>query len=220
MDIPEWIKENTHMRRALLALLFLVPALVPAAALAQPGRVELTPFAGYRADATVDSSSDLGFNRDVTFEGSSFFGVAVDIPISTAWQIEVLANRQKTSLHVDAGLLSPSQRLGDLTLDFYQAGFLYQWGRGQVNPYVVGTAGVARLDPDFPELEAKDYFAGALGGGVKIFMTPNVGFRFDARGYWTNLRTHYNDRFHHDDRYDSNGDLVQAEGSVGLMIAF
>ena len=207
------------MRRALLALLFFVP-MISGVAFAQPLRVELTPFAGYRADATVDSSSDLGFNRDVTFEGSSFFGVAVDIPISPSWQVEVLANRQRTSLHVDAGLLSPSQRLGDLDLDYYQAGFLYQWGRGQVNPYVVATAGVARLDPDFPELEAKDYFAGSLGGGVKVFVSPNLGFRFDARGYWTNLRTHYNDRSHHDDRYDSKGDLVQGEGSVGLIIAF
>jgi Outer membrane protein beta-barrel domain len=210
------IQETSPMRRALFALLFLLPA----AAFAQPSRFELTPFAGYRADAKVDSSSDLGFNRDVTFEGSSFFGVAFDIPLTGAWQVEILANRQKTSLHIDAGLLSPSQSLGDINLDYYQAGFLYQWGRGQVNPYVVATGGVARLDPDFPGLEAKDYFAGSLGGGVKVFVSSNVGFRFDARGYWANLRTHYNDHSHHDDRYDSKGDLIQGEGSVGVIFAF
>lgn len=204
------------MRRALLALFFLAPA----AAFAQLNRFEITPFAGYRADATVDSSSDLGFNRDVKFEGSSFFGVAFDIPIAPSWQVELLASRQKTSLHIDAGLLSPSQTLGDINLDYYQAGILYQWGRGQVNPYIVATGGVARLDPDFPGLDAKDYFAGSLGGGVKVFVSPNVGFRFDARGTWTNLRTHYDDRSHHDDRYDSKGDLVQGEGSVGLILAF
>jgi len=204
------------MRRALLAVLLLVPA----TAVAQSARVELTPFAGYRSDASVDSSSDLGFSQRVRFDGSGVYGVALDIPLSYNWQIEVLAERQKTSLRADVGLLSPAHKLGDITLDFYQAGFLYQWGRGQVNPYIVATGGVARLQPDFPDLVAKDYFAGSLGGGVKVFFSRNVGIRLDARGYWTNLQTHYSDRHHHDDRYDSSGDLVQGEGSAGLIIAF
>ena len=203
------------MRRALLALLLLVPA----AAFAQPARFELTPFAGYRSDATVDSSSDLGLNRNVRFDSSAFYGVAFDIPLSHHWQLELLANRQKTSLSFDHRLLSSTQKLGDITLDYYQAGFLYQWGRGQVNPYVVATAGGVRLDPDFPQVSAEDYFAGSFGGGVKVFFNPNIGLRFDARGYWTNLQTHYDDRSRHD-RYNSNGDLVTGEGSVGLIIAF
>jgi hypothetical protein len=202
------------MYRALVALMFLVPA----AAFAQPPRVEITPFAGFRSDATVDSSSDLGFNRDVKFDSSSVYGVAFDIPLSFNWQVEVLASRQSTSLHIDKGLLSPSQKLGDIDLDFYQAGFLYQWGRGQVNPFVVATAGVARLAPDFPEVSSEDYFAGSVGGGVKVFFSQNVGLRLEARGYWTNLQTDYRDNRH--DRYDSSGDLVQGEGSVGLIIAF
>lgn len=203
------------MRRALLALMLLIPA----AAFAQPTHVELTPFAGYRSNASVDSSSDLGLNRDVRFDSSAFYGVALDIPLSHHWQLELLANRQKTSLRLDHGLLSPAQKLGDITLDYYQAGFLYQWGRGQVNPFVVVTAGAARLDPDFPQVAAEDYFAGSFGGGVKVFFSPNIGLRFDARGYWTNLQTHYDDRSRHD-RYDSSGDLITGEGSVGLIIAF
>ena len=208
------------MRRALPALTLLISAaLVPATTFAQPARVELTPFAGYRSEATVDSSSDLGLNRNVRFDSSAFYGVALDIPLTHNWQIELLANRQKTSLRFDHGLLSPAQKLGDITLDYYQAGFLYQWGRGQVNPYVVVTGGAARLDPDFPEVTAEDYFAGSLGAGVKVFFSPNVGLRFDARGYWTNLQTHYDDRSRHD-RYNSSGDLTTGEGSVGLIIAF
>jgi hypothetical protein len=78
---------------------------------------------------------------------------------------------------------------------------------------------VARLDPDFPEVTAEDYFAGSLGGGVKVFFSQNVGLRLEARGYWTNLQTDYRDRDRHD-RYNSDGDLVQGEGSVGLILSF
>ena len=201
------------MRRSLFALLLLLPA----GAFAQPSRFELTPFVGYRLDGSIDSSSDLGFNTDVQVDESAIFGATFDIPLSAHWQIEILANRQSTSFSVDDGLLNPSRKLGDVDIDYYQAGFLFQWGRGQVNPFVAATAGIARIDPKFPELDAESYFAASLGGGVKVFVTPNVGFRFEARGYWVNLQTNFDNRY---DRYDSDGDLVQGEASAGLILSF
>jgi hypothetical protein len=201
------------MRRVLLALLLLLPA----GAYAQTSRFELTPFVGYRLDGSIDSSSDLGFNTDVQVDESSVYGATFDIPLSPSWQLEILANRQSTSFSVDDGLLNPARKLGDVDIDYYQAGFLFQWGRGQVNPFLVATAGIARIDPQFPELDVESYFAATLGGGVKVFVTPNVGFRFEARGYWVNLQTNFDNRY---DRYDSEGDLVQGEASAGLILSF
>jgi hypothetical protein len=201
------------MRQALLTLLLLLPA----GAYAQPSRFELTPFVGYRLDGSIDSSSDLGFNTDVQVDESSVYGATFDIPLSNNWQLEILANRQSTSFSVDDGLLNPSRKLGDVDIDYYQAGFLFQWGRGQVNPFLVATAGISRIDPQFPELDVESYFAATLGGGVKVFVSPNVGFRFEARGYWVNLQTNFDNRY---DRYDSDGDLVQGEASAGLILSF
>lgn len=204
------------MRRALLALASVL-LLVPAAAFAQPNQFELTPFAGYRLDGTIDSSADLGFDQDVQVEESEVFGVLFDIGFTPNWSIELMASRQDTSFSVDEGLLSPSSDLGDVTLSYYQAGFLFQTGAGQVKPFFVITGGLARIEPDFPELDAENYFAGTLGGGVKIFFSPNVGIRLEARGYWTNLDTDFDDRY---DRYDSQGDLLQGEASAGLILSF
>ena len=204
------------MRRAFLALSALL-LLVPAAALAQFNQFELTPFAGYRLDADIDSSSDLGFNRDVQVDESEVYGVLFDIGFTPNWSLELLANWQDTQFSVDEGLLSPTNRLGDVTLAYYQAGVLFQTGAGQVKPFFVITAGMASIEPDFPELDAEYYFAGTLGGGVKIFFSPNIGFRFEGRGYWTNLNTDYHD--HYDD-YDSSGDLFQVEASAGLIVSF
>ncbi|HEX7181410.1 MAG TPA: outer membrane beta-barrel protein [Thermoanaerobaculia bacterium] len=205
------------MRRALLALLFIA---VPAAAFAQPGQFEITPTVGYRFAGEIENAGDIGFpdfDQDVEVDESATFGIIFDIPLTPNWRLELMANRQDTGFSVDEGLFSPAEDLGDVSIDFFQAGFLYQWGLGQVNPFIVGTLGLARVTPDFPELDAENYFSGTLGGGVKVFFSENVGLRFEGRGYWTNLDTDFDERY---DRYDSEGDLVQGEASAGLIIAF
>lgn len=205
------------MRRALLALLFIA---VPAAAFAQPGQFEITPTVGYRFAGEIENAGDIGFpdfDQDVEVDESATFGVIFDIPLNERWQLELLAKRQDTGFSVDEGLFSPAEDLGDVSIDFFQAGFLFQGWQGQVQPFIVGTIGLARVTPDFPELDAENYFSGTLGGGVKVFFSQNVGLRFEGRGYWTNLDTDFDERY---DRYDSEGDLVQGEASAGLIIAF
>lgn len=209
------------MRRALSALMFLLVLLplIPDTAAAQVHRFEITPFAGYRLSGEVDDSTDLGFDFDdnVEIDESAVFGFIFDIPLTPNWQLELLANRQRTSFSVDEGLFSPTEELGDLDLGFYHAGLLFQGGQGQVNPFIVGSIGLARLEPDFPELDAENYFSASLGGGVKIFLSENVGLRLEGRGYWTDVDTNFDERY---DRYDASGAIYQVEGTAGLIIAF
>lgn len=209
------------MRRAMSALLFLIPlsSLFPAAVAAQQRRFEITPFAGYRLSGEVDSSSRLGFDfdQDVEIDESAIYGVIFDIPLTPNWQLELLANRQQTTFSVDEGLFSPTEELGDVDLSYFHAGFLYQWGGGQVSPFIVGTLGLARIEPDFPELDGENYFSGSLGGGVKIFLSENIGLRLEGRGFWTDIETDFEERY---DRYDADGAITQGEASAGLIIAF
>ena len=209
------------MRRALFLFFFLLPA----AAFAQPGyldsgRFEITPFAGYRLQGDFDaSSSDSVFSRDlnVEVEEGAVYGLILGIPLNRSWQIELLANRQESSFIIDEGLFDPETELGDVTLTYLHAGLLFQWGEGQVNPFVTGSIGLARIDPEFDELDADDRFSASFGGGVKILFAENVGLRLEARGYWTDLDTGFDDRL---DRYDEGDGLFQGEGSLGLVIAF
>ena len=202
------------MRRAL----FLCLLLLPAAALAQTRRFELTPMAGYRFDGTFQADSDfLDHNLDIQIDQGGTFGVIFDVPLSENWQLELLANRQNTSFIVDEGIFAPERNLGDVTIDYYHAGFLYQWGPGQVNAFVAGAVGLARIDPDFPEVEAENRFSGSLAGGVKILFSPNLGLRLEARGYWADLQTGFEGRY---DRFDSDEGLYQGEASAGIIIAF
>ena len=68
-------------------------------------------------------------------------------------------------------------------------------------------------------------FTGSLGIGVKAFVNPHFGFRFDGRGYATSLGNRdRNDRFGCNDNFFDNCDekewLTNGEISAGLLFAF
>ncbi len=205
------------MSRAFLVFVLLFPA----AAFAQPGRFEITPVAGYRLEGDFDARSSDAFDPDLNIDvdESASFGVLFDIPLAPSWQLELLANRQRSEFVVDHGLLAPSTTLGDVDLTILQAGFLFQWGGGQVNPFATMAAGLTRIDPKFNDLSSDDRFSFSFAGGVKLYLAENIGIRLEGRGYWTDLGTNNFDDHHHGD-YDSEDGLFQAEGSVGLIIAF
>jgi opacity protein-like surface antigen len=200
--------------------------LMPAAATAQGGaHLEITPMAGLRTGGELESSvSDL-FDTDVEIDDSETYGVAIDIPLSRGFQVELLANRQESVFRANGGLFEGDDRLADVSVENYQAGILWQWGGGQVNPFVVATLGVAKIDPDVAGAKSENRFASSFGGGVKVFFSQNVGLRFEGRGYWADLGgDSFDDRCdrHGDYCYDYNydQDLYQLEGSVGLIISF
>jgi hypothetical protein len=210
------------MRRALLALLL---PLIPAAAAAQVSRFEVTPFVGYRLAGEVDDFADIGFDTpsDVEIDEAPTYGLIFDIPLSPNWQLELLASRQNTSFSADEGLLSPSEDLGDVDLGLYHAGFVLQWGDGQVSPFAVATLGLARIEPDLVALDAENYLSGTLGGGVKIFFSENVGLRLEARGTWIDLATDFGgdyDHGHYDDYYDYNGVTWLPEAAAGVIFSW
>jgi hypothetical protein len=200
------------MRNALLALLLVAPT----ALAAQPLRFEISPYAGYRLNGTIDSRDSV--TQDLEVKESSVYGLRFDIPVGSGLQIELLGNRQDSAFQLDEGVLAPSERLGDVKLDTFHAGLLYQWGQGQVNPYVVISGGFTRIEPEFSALESESRPSGSLGGGVKVFVNRNVGFRFEARGYWIDLKTDFND----DCRRcrDNNDSLYLGEANAGLILAF
>jgi Outer membrane protein beta-barrel domain len=203
------------MRRALFGLTLL---LLPAASHAQSGRFELTPMAGYRLEGDFDARRSDAFDPrfNVKVDESAVYGGRFDIPLSPNWQLEILANRQQARFVSDRGLFTSPAILGDVDLTTVQAGFLLQWGEGQVNPFIAAAAGLTRIDPKFDALSSDDRFSVSLGGGVKIFFSPHVGLRLEARGYWTDLDTENQGR----DLFDTDSSLSQGEGSAGLIVAF
>lgn len=209
------------MTRSAHILSFAVLSLAVAGAAQAQNQFQITPTGGYRTSGQLTATDrDFLNDSDVEVDKSSVFGVIVDIPLGqSGFGIELLANRQQSAFSIDGGLFEPTEELGDVELTYVHGGVFYEWGGGQVVPFISATAGVTRIDPKFDELEAEDRASASLGGGVKIFFSRNIGLRLEGRGYWTDLDTRFRDD---DRRRNSEVDeaLYQGEASAGLIFAF
>ena len=190
------------------------------------GRFELTPTVSYNFGGTLSGEDSEFFDFELEADDSEAFGVTFGIPLSPWAQIELLASRQQTVLGYDDGLFGGNIGVADFDVSYYHVGGLFQWGNGQVHPFFVASLGVANLNPDVPGAAAENKFSGSIGGGVKIFLTDNIGLRFEGRGFWTLLDDgedyYYDDCYHCGDYYDYgySNTFDQAQFSTGLIIAW
>jgi hypothetical protein len=190
------------------------------------GRFELTPTVSYNFGGTLSGEDSDFFDFELEADDSEAFGVTFGIPLSPWAQIELLASRQQTALEYDDGLFGGNIGVADFDVSYYHVGGLFQWGNGQVHPFFVASLGVANLNPDVPGASAENKFSGSIGGGVKIFLTDNIGLRFEGRGFWTLLDDgddyYYDDCHHCGDYYDYgySNTFDQAQFSTGLIIAW
>ena len=133
-------------------------------------------FGGSVTDSTNNSSIDL--------KNGSSFGLAVDIGLDPARQVEVFYSQQNTAL--TSGAFSSTRN--DLTLRNYHVGgtaFIDEIGRGV---YVMGGIGGTTATPQGRGLNSATFFSGNLGVGWMVPLGRHVGFRFEARGYGIALR--------------------------------
>jgi hypothetical protein len=188
-----------------------------------PHRFELTPQVQYRFGGTLAADQNALFDVDLEVDESTALGITFDIPLSRALQLELLASRQKTDLRFDEGLFGDNLRVADFELTYLHAGLLVQGGNRTVNPFFVFSGGLTRLSPDLPNTDAETRFSFSLGGGVKVFFTPNLGLRFEGRGFWTALDEDGSDRdcrFRCDWDDPAKRDLEQGMASLGLIFSW
>ncbi|MEM7482237.1 MAG: outer membrane beta-barrel protein [Acidobacteriota bacterium] len=204
-----------------LGLSLLLAVLAAPTALAQS--FEITPFAGYRFGGEFDRFDNdfFGIGRDVEVDEGASYGVMVDFAVNPAVAVELLASRQQTELRLEGGIFEPDARLFDLDVDYYHVGGRYQWTPGQVQPFVVVSAGVTQLSPDNGGSD-ETYFSASFGGGAKIAFSDHVGLRFEGRLFTTVVdeedEVFCDRRFCYE--YDDGEYLYQGEGIVGLVFTF
>jgi outer membrane beta-barrel protein len=212
----------------------LLAAAASAAATAQvrEGTVEISPFAGYLFGGEFARGSTSVFDFEVQADDDATFGVRLGYNLTDSFEMEFQASRTETAFVTkDNELFDPNeQAFGDLTIDYFMGYGTFNFGRRRAVPYITIGAGVARLDPNVPGTNARKdtRFTASLGIGVKAFVNPHFGFRFDGRGYATSLgdRNNEDDFFCDNDGFfrdcDSNRTdwLTNGEISAGLVFAF
>lgn len=171
-----------NRQRLVLAILVTVGAAAPAAAQGGPvigeERLEVTPFAGYRTGGGF-SVIEGGPRFDI--DNSLSFGGFVDFNLrSNNFKIELLFSRQDSKVAAET-LLGPE--LGDLTVDYYQAGILQEVGNPSARWYISALLGATRFTPK--SFDSESHFSASIGGGLKFFLSKRLGLRFDGRAHAT-----------------------------------
>jgi opacity protein-like surface antigen len=190
---------------------------------AQPA-IEITPTVGFRWGGEIRAEDTTTLDRDADLEEGHSLGLVIDIPVSDHLQIELLADHQRTGLG-SSTLFGPTEHQFDLDIDYYHVGALYQWKTKSVTPYVVGSIGIANLDPKDSFNSSTRRFSTSFGGGVKFPISSNLAVRFEGRGFWTDTGdTRFDDdddddhRCHDDD--DCSSGLVQGQVRLGVTVSF
>jgi hypothetical protein len=211
------------MTRALIFLsIFSAMLLSPLLASAQQV-MEITPFMGFMFGGDFRSywSSDNEW-RNVSVKESSDYGAFLDFAISRNAMIELMWVRHDTELENPpfATPVGDIELSRDLTLDYFHAGFMWQWTPSNIHPYVVGTLGGTRFVPEGSSSTTK--FSTSIGGGAKVFFGDHFGFRFDGRIYSTYIdesdAVYCNPYYCY--HFSDSTYFVQWDAKAGFIVAF
>ena len=213
--------------RVFLFLVFAAGISTAALAQVRQGTVEISPFAGYLFGGEFSRGSNDLFDFRVEADDDVTYGIRLGFNLTDNFEMEFQASRTESAFVSDDDVLfgGNGNSFGDLTIDYFLGYATFNFGHGRAVPYFTIGAGVANLDPDVPGTSAQSdtRFTGSLGAGVKVFVNPHFGFRFDGRGYATSLGDN-NNNFGCDDEFfddcNNNDWLTNGEISGGLIFAF
>ncbi|HRB13644.1 MAG TPA: hypothetical protein PKU70_11580 [Vicinamibacteria bacterium] len=167
------MKPKTRIALATLLLIAALPA--GAQELLGSERFELTPFFGYRIGGHFNGFTEA---IEYPFAGATSWGGLVDINLNrNNYKFELLWSHQDTGL--DRVFEGESRK--PLQIDHFQAGIMQEVGNERARLAVAALAGGTRFAS--PGLGSETRFSGSIGGVAKVFVTPHVGLRLDARAY-------------------------------------
>lgn len=156
-----------------LALLLIVPLTT----LAQ-GQFEITPFGGY-----MFGGKFRFYEGELKIQDAGNYGALVDIEIATDTKIELLWSQMQTSARFKPyyGYDYISSDPFNLTLNYFQIGGVREADYDNIRPFGALTFGAAYFKPTSMGLPDNWQFAVTLGGGVKIWITEQIGIRLQGR---------------------------------------
>jgi hypothetical protein len=170
------------MRRLSFAVLFLVVVAPFAAAQGTAGSVELTPTAGYWFGDTMSEGTTGIFDFDVTIDDAPAYGLRLGYRFSPNWALEGYFGQMRADLVTgDDELFAGQEKIGEIDVTAAEIGVEGSFGSSRLVPFLAGGIGAMRLDPDLSGASADTRFVGNFGGGFKLFFTPQIALRFDAR---------------------------------------
>lgn len=209
-------------------VVLLVPALAlawaaTASAQLRSGTVEINPFAGYLFGGEISHFNDGNFDHHdhVDVDDDVSYGGRIGFNFTSLLEIEGEYSRTDTNFVLRSHNFE-DQNLGDLRIDYFLGYATFNFGHGRVVPFFTIGAGGANLVPNLlgAVSDSEVRFTTAAGGGVKVFLNPHFGLRFDGRVYSTWLGDHSHVYCDSDGSCHSQSWLTNVTTTGGFLIAF
>jgi hypothetical protein len=197
----------------------------PLCAQVRQGTVELEPFAGYLFGGRFSRGTTDLFPDSVDVADEPTYGGRVGFNVTSLFEIEFQYSQTETEFTTPngGGIFGPGPaRLGDLKIQYFLGYTTFNFGHGRFAPYVTVGAGAAVLTPEVTGVNTSSdtRFTASLGGGLKVFVNPHFGLRFDGRAYSTSLGDrNYSSCDYYDGCQTSNW-LTNGTATGGILIAF
>lgn len=182
-------------RVVLIALAVAFASSAPALAQLRGGTVEINPFAGYLfggsfGRARTDFNEPFGLHLDVADDAN--YGGRIGYNFNSHFELEFEYAQTDTTFQIHSNRsFAPDQSLGDLKIQYFMGYATFNFGHGRAVPYFTVGGGAADLSPRFSGASSASdtRYTAAIGGGLKYFLNPHFGLRFDGRLYSTYLST-------------------------------
>jgi hypothetical protein len=162
----------------LRALLLALAAALPGGRI-DAGDIEFTPFVGLQYGGGFYSPI---YDDTFSIEESLDYGATLGFAFAPSWRFELLYSRQETEL--DSGKVGAPRF--PQTVERYMVGVQEEPETdGPVRFFGVALLGATRLVPGLDDIDSELRFAAALSLGAKVRPAARVGFRFEARVFYT-----------------------------------
>jgi hypothetical protein len=194
------------MLNRLPSLVALVIAVWAMPGVAHAQRVEVSALLGWALSEGVDGdpviTADGNIYDRVDPKDSFKWGLSGGVLVTEGAEVGFLFGQQRSTLQAGG---TNTRDIGDMTINTYHGYFAYNFldSAATVRPYVMGGLGATnfsaveytRLTGQTGTIGGETRVSSTWGGGLKLYVTPNVGARFgiqwtptyiksDAVGWW------------------------------------
>jgi opacity protein-like surface antigen len=139
-------------------------------------RIEITPFAGYMFAGKLNTA-----DGELNFKSGGNYGLIVDFRVEEDLMIELMYNRLDTELEIKEQPFDSIKILTDLSIEYYQAGALYETEKGKFRPFAAFTIGATLFNPADETLTDEWRFSFTAGAGIKYYFVDHIGIRLQWR---------------------------------------
>jgi opacity protein-like surface antigen len=150
---------------------------------------ELSAFGGYRWGGELSDGSYESSTGTLNFEDGACWGLTAGYNINPRFEIELLYDRQHTSLRFEYERVGADTTFGDGKVDYIMAGLSVNLLEEdyKLMPYFSLYLGATRIVPDDSSSDSSWYTAAGYALGVTYFFTENLGAMVENRGTSTIL---------------------------------